>query len=260
MFNTLKIRNDMKIKSLPIVALMCATLFSTTDTFAKKKVAKAEESDKVCVKKEDVVSEETCKTYIAHKSGLNGFAVSVIGGFLSVDTHVSNSTTTFNIENKNTYKNFGLGIHHYWTMKNNVVWGLGLDIMANTGEKTSSGTAYKNSTAFPCFYTQKRPFSASINGKLGYAYGDFVPYVILSLQESYVKHTIVPVALPTAGEEIKDLNIALEFGAGFMYKVNSFGFGAEVGYHKESTLGLEGYGTGKNNGCYAANFRVSWFF
>ncbi|MBP9753195.1 MAG: hypothetical protein KBD31_05275 [Proteobacteria bacterium] len=252
----------MTLKSLPVVAFAFAALFSTT-AFAKKKVeAKKVETDQVCVKKEEVVSEDTCKTFIANKPGLNGFAVSLTGGLLSVDTHVKNDQTTFNIENKTAYKNIGLGIHHYWTMKNNVVWGLGLDVVGNFGEKTSTGTAYKNSIAFPCNYTQKRPFSASINGKLGYAYGNFVPYVIISLQESYVKHKIVPTGFAAGqpSEEIKDLNIALELGAGFMYKIDSFGFGAEAGFHKESTLGLEGYGTGKNKGCYAANFRISYFF
>jgi hypothetical protein len=279
--------NDMNSKSLTLAAIALSTLFTST-AFAKKTSAHSKKQD---VSKQEapkeVVSDETCAAFIAHKPGLNGFAVSFTGGILSNDMKVTNETTGFDIHNKNVYKSLGFGINHFWTMKNNVVYGLGLDLIANFGSKKSDGVGSFplipiNGAAYPeqvqllgnvvnlspadarqylqVSYTQKRPLTIIIGGKIGYAYGNFVPYVMFNLRESYVKHEFTLKSNTSVVKEEKDLNIALEIGTGFMYKAGDFGFGAEVGYHKESTLGLEGYGAGKNNGCYSAMGRISYFF
>jgi hypothetical protein len=240
--------------------------------------AKKNESSKKQEVKQETISDETCKAYTASKPGLNGFAFSAIGGILSVDNKVTNATTTFSIENKNTYKVFGMGLTHFWTKPNNVVFGLGIDVLKNFGEKTTTGKGVINTipvdgtgapAGFPNLkvpvdidYTQKRPLTIVIGLKAGYAYNNFVPYAMLNVRESIIKHTFKPTgtyaAFPT--DEQDDINVSLEYGIGFMYKINSFGIGAEVAYHNEKTLGLEGYGTGKNNGTYSAQARLSWFF
>ena len=233
------------------------------------------------------VTDEACKTFQASKPGLNGFSASVLGGFLSVNGKVENDTTGFSVSNKNTYKRSGLGFSYFWTKENNVVFGWGADLLTEWGAKTINaqgtkkvflpGPAQTNGILFdpatgqpatpvdvrlPMKYTQKRPLTANVHFKLGYAYGNFIPYVALGIRESYVRHEMVLDGFPKHVE--KDVNFGFAPGVGFMYKVGKFGIGADYSYHKESTFGLEGYADKddqiKNKGGHSVMVRVSYFF
>lgn len=234
------------------------------------------ETKKVVVSKE-VVSDESCKIFQAQKPGLNGFALSAVGGMLSVDTKIQNDTTGFNLSYKTTYKRIGLGLTYYMTTENNVVYGFGLDLLSEFGAKkvNAQGTikvlpvdplgrpfGLPMNRAVDITYKQKRPLTANLYFKLGYAYGDFIPYVSLGVRESYIRHEITPVGQKKHIE--KDVNFGFAPGAGFMYKVGNFGFGMDYSYHKESTFGLEGYADNdeqvKNKGGHSVMGRISYFF
>lgn len=224
------------------------------------------------------VSDGSCKALQAAKPGLNGFAASLVTGILSINSKVENPDTGFSVSNNNRYKRFGLGLTYYTTKENNVVFGCGLDLLSEFGQKTvdARGTIkvlpVDSVTGNPLGepidspvdmkYTQKRPFTANLHFKLGYAYGNFVPYVTLGIRESYVRHERVVIDKPKAVD--KDINFGLAPGAGFMYKIGNFGIGADYSYHKESTFGLEGYADKddqvKSKGGHAVMMRLSYFF
>ncbi len=243
---------------------------------AKNKKANAKEVG-LAIKEPVAVSDESCKAFQAVKPGLNGFAASILSGILSVNSKVHNPDTGFSVSNNNRYKRIGLGLTYYTTKENNVVFGWGLDLLSEFGAKTidAKGTVklipVDPATGQPVGapmnqevdmkYTQKRPFTANLHFKLGYAYGNFVPYVTMGVRESYVRHESIPAG--QAKSVVKDVNFGFAPGAGFMYKIGNFGLGLDYSYHKESTFGLEGYADKddqvKSKGGHSFMVRLSYF-
>jgi outer membrane protein W len=228
------------------------------------------------------VSDESCKALQTVKPGLNGFAASIVTGILSVKSNVDNPDTGFSVSNNNRYKRVGLGLTYYMTKENNVVFGWGLDLLSEFGQKTidAKGTVkllpvdpttgqpvnFPIDKAVDMKYTQKRPFTANLHFKLGYAYGNFIPYVTLGMRQSYVRHErLVEDRYKKMVKGVdKDVNFGFAPGAGFMYKIGKFGVGADYSYHKESTFGLEGYADKddqvKSKGGHSVMLRLSYFF
>ncbi|CAO5674565.1 MAG: hypothetical protein HEEMFOPI_00682 [Holosporales bacterium] len=221
------------------------------------------------------VTEASCAAMVAKKAGPNGFAVSGLFGLMTADSRIT-TPEGLDISAKNTYKRLGLGIAYYNTFSNNVFWGAGLDLITNLGHKTVDAVGEKDVIYMneqnkpigkgkfnsPIKYKQRRPFTAALNAKLGYAYGDFCPYAMLTLRQTYVVHDTTIVS-DNSKQTDRDVNFGLQPGLGFMYKMGNFGIGAEYGYHKETTFGLEGKagdnGDVKTKGCHSFSVRLTYF-
>lgn len=224
------------------------------------------------------VTEASCAAMVAKKAGPNGFAVSGLLGLMTTDSRIKSEKGTdfkgdsgqLDVSAKNTFKRLGVGIAYYNTWSNNVFWGAGLDLITNLGHKTVDAVGERDmltpagkTKVYPAIkYKQRRPFTAALNAKLGYAYGDFFPYAMLSLRQTYVVHETT-VVLDNSKQTDRDVNFGLQPGLGFMYKVGNFGIGAEYGYHKETTFGLEGKagdnGDVKTKGCHSFSVRLTYF-
>lgn len=231
------------------------------------------------------VTQASCAAMVAAKPGPNGFAVSGLFGLMTTNSHVTTTPKDpdilgtlngLNILAKNTFKRLGVGIAYYNTLSNNVFWGFGLDLITNLGSKTVDAIGEGEAVILneqkqpigrgklhPAIkYKQRRPFTGALNAKLGYAYGNFFPYAMLTLRQTYVVHEITIVADKSKTEE-RDINFGLQPGLGFMYKIGDFGVGAEYGYHKETTFGLEGKagdnGSVKTKGCHSFSVRLTYF-
>jgi len=248
------------------LTIAMAGLFCTSFGFSKAKLEKKEKVEATVA-----VTEEACSAMLHNKKGANGFALSGLFGFLKVDSLLENRYNRY--ENKMTYKRIGLGISYYKTYQNNVFWGATFDFITNLGSKKTDGTyrlmLFPNAEhpephpfPVPMKYQQKRPFTVSLTGKMGYVYGSFMPFVSLSLRESYVVHK-VHVLSNNYHKEEKDVNFGISPGIGAMVKHGNFMYGLEYGYHKESTFGLEGYADNthelKNKGAHSVSFRISYF-
>lgn len=199
--------------------------------------------------------------------GPNGWAMSLVGGAVFSNSEVKNETTGFDLKYKNTYQRLGLGVHYYKTLSNNVMWALGLDVLAGFGGKTVNARLVKDvvfgvndvrPTSFAARYKQTRPVSAILSGKLGYSYGCVTPYVVLGLRETYVRHKI---EIPGVQSKVeKDVAFAVAPGAGVMVKSGNYGFGVEYTYNMESNFGLDGYAEKVKHKSHAVSARVSYFF
>lgn len=252
----------MKKYTLSVLAL--AAVLSATSSHAGETKKKEE-------KKSEVYCDAPAPKTIA--PGPQGWAVSLAGGLMMMDSKLTHETDGLDVKYKNNYKRLGLGVAHYWTLSNRVVWGLGLDVFAGFGEKKIDATMTQKIFEFDNFgnptglrnvpvdttYSQKRPISALAFAKLGYAYGNFTPFLMLGIRESYVKHTM---AAKKSGQTVvqKDVSFAVTPGLGFMYKMGSWSVGAEYMRGGESTFGLDAYADKVRNKTQSVVARVSYFF
>jgi len=249
----------MKKYTLSVLALAAA--LSATSSYASETKKKEE-------KKSEIYCDAPAPKTVA--SGPQGWAVSLAGGLMMMDSKLTHDKDKLDLKYKNNYKRLGLGIAHYWTLSNRVVWGLGLDVFAGFGSKKINATMTQKvydltnpgnlaTVPVPSAYTQKRPFSALAFSKLGYAYGKFTPFLLLGIRQSYVRHEIV--ANGTDNKVVqKDVSFAITPGLGFMYKMGSWSVGAEYMRGGESTFGLDAYADKVRNTSQSVVARVSYFF
>jgi len=233
------------------------------------------------IKKKDVqknatycepVTSTTTAPVVSVAPGPQGWAISLVSGFMMMETNLTHDTEGLDLKYKNKYKRLGLGIVHYWTLSNRVVWGLGLDIFAGFGSVTKDATMTQkvyeftgnnisglNTAQVQSTYTQKRPISALAFAKLGYAYGNFTPFLMLGIRETYVRHEIIAKANGKRTLQ-KDVNFSVAPGIGFMYKMGNWSLGAECMRGGESTFGLDAYANKVRNKTQSVVARVSYFF
>lgn len=258
----------MKQYTLSVLAL--AAVLSAPQAHAKAKKKKEVKNDVVYCEK---AKTETPAPAVVAEGGPQGWAVSLSGGLMMMDSKLTHDTNGLDVKYKNNYKRLGLGIAYYWTLSNRVVWGLGLDIFAGFGSKKVDATMTQKIYEFnnagnrtglrtvqvPSTYIQKRPISALAFAKLGYAYGNFTPFLMLGIRETYVRHEVV--ARDNNQKTIqKDVNFAVTPGLGFMYKMGNWSLGAEYMRGGESTFGLECYADKVRNKTQSVIARVSYFF
>jgi len=243
--------------------LALAAVLSATSSYAVETKKKEEKKSEIYC---DAVAAPAPKTIAP---GPQGWAVSLAGGLMMMDSKLTHETEGLDHKYKNNYKRLGLGITHYWTLSNRVVWGLGLDIFAGFGGKKVDTTLTQevvidqagNTQTFPfaAEYTQTRPVSALAFAKLGYAYGNFTPFLMLGFRESYVKHKIVSKRTGKT-KNFSDVSFSFTPGLGCMYKMGRWSVGAEYMRGGESTFGLDAYADKVRNTSQSVVARVSYFF
>ncbi len=255
----------MKKYTLSVLAL--AAVLSAPQAYAGATKKKDARKDEVYCEQ---ATPETAPPAVAAAPGPQGWAVSLSGGLMMMESKLTHETDRLDLKYKNNYKRIGLGIAHYWTLSNRVVWGLGLDIFAGFGSKKVHATMTQKvydltnpgrlaTVPVPSTYTQKRPISAVAFAKLGYAYGNFTPFLMLGMRESYVRHEIVADG-GTSKVVQKDINFSITPGLGFMYKMGNWSLGVEYMRGAESTFGLDAYADKVRNKTQSVVARVSYFF
>ncbi|HCU07078.1 MAG TPA: hypothetical protein DIC42_05840 [Holosporales bacterium] len=258
----------MKKYTLSVLAL--AAVLAAPQAYAGSAKKKDARKDEVYCEK---ATPETAAPAVLAAPGPQGWALSLSGGLMMMESKLTHETNGLDVKYKNNYKRLGLGIAHYWTLSNRVVWGLGLDIFAGFGSKKVNATMTQKifefdnagnptglrSVRVPSTYTQKRPISALAFAKLGYAYGNFTPFLMLGIRESYVRHEIVARANNQKTIQ-KDVSFAVTPGLGFMYKMGNWSLGAEYMRGGESTFGLDAYADKVRNKTQSVVARVSYFF
>jgi len=252
----------MKKYTLSVLAL--AAVLAAPQAYAGAAKKKDARKDEVYC---DKATPETAAPAVLVAPGPQGWALSLSGGLMMMQTKLTHQNG-FDLKYNNNFKRLGLGIAHYWTLSNHVVWGLGLDVFAGFGsKKVDSQMTFKAfvpgqglvTRTFNAEYSQKRPVSVVAFSKLGYAYGNFTPFLMLGLRESYVKHTIVSKDTGNVTIE-KDVNFSVTPGLGFMYKMGNWSLGAEYMRGGESTFGLDAYADKIRNKTESVVARVSYFF
>lgn len=246
--------------------LALAAVLSATPSYAVETKKKEEKKSEIYC---DAVAAPAPKTIAP---GPQGWAVSLAGGLMMMDSKLTHEKEKFDLKYKNDFKRIGLGITHYWTLSNRVVWGLGLDIFAGFGSKkvdavmtqkiydlTGNPINGLTTADVPSTYTQKRPISVLAFAKLGYAYGNFTPFLMLGIRESKIKHEIVA---KENGQVTKqnDVSFTITPGLGCMYKIGRWSVGAEYMRGGESTFGLDAYADKVRNTSQSVIARVSYFF
>lgn len=253
----------MKKYTLSVLALVA--VLSAPQAYAGAMKKKDARKDEVYCEQ---ATPETAAPAVAAAPGPQGWAMSLSGGLMMMDTKLTHRTEGFDLKYKNNFKRIGLGIAHYWTLSNRVVWGLGIDVFAGFGSKTVdaqftqevvTGPTTTQTIPFDAEYTQTRPVSALAFAKLGYAYGNFTPFLMLGLRESYVKHKIVAKGTRRT-KNYSDVNFSVTPGLGFMYKMGNWSLGAEYMRGGESTFGLDAYADKVRNKTQSVVARVSYFF